>query len=94
MYQERSLIFKVEGLENSSVQQVVQLFIGTLERYQKHIEGIRLINFSEKKYLITFKKFDGQPINKSCKEPVHGICKAGWSPKPGVKLTFIRIIIA
>ena len=50
LYQTRSLYLFVNGMENPSIQKIVEAFRGDLNRFQKELEGVRLLNFAEQKY--------------------------------------------
>ena len=55
LYLTRSLIIKINGIVDSSLDQVIYAFQEKLAEFQDKIERIRIYNCKETKYLITFK---------------------------------------
>ena len=85
LVQERSLILQTEGIEEVNSEIIINLFYGSLEKFKTSIEGLRITNFKEKKYLITFAEIP-KSMMTSVRDPVHCICQDGLTRKNGIIL--------
>ena len=85
LYLTRSLIIKINGIVDPSLDQVVYAFKEKLAEFQDRIEGIRIYNYQETKYLITFKLSDNPMIGEA-KDIVHAICSDGYTTKDGLTI--------
>ena len=85
LYLTRSLIIKINGIVDPSLDQVIHAFKEKLAEFQERIEGIRMYNFKEKKYLITFKQADN-PMMGEAKDIVHALCSDGYTTEDRVTI--------
>ena len=85
LYQNRSLIIQVSGMENPSIDYLIGGFQGKLEEYKNKIEGIRYYNYKESKFLVTFKVDENIMLGET-REVVHILCMDGHTTPDGITL--------
>ena len=78
LYQTRSLIISIHGIDNLSLDEVIYAFKEKLAEFRERIEGIRVFNYREKKFFITF-KLSQNPMMGEAKDIVHAICSDGYT---------------
>ena len=78
LYQTRSLIICINGIDNLSLDKVIYAFKEKLAEFREKIEGIRVYNYREKNYLITF-KLSENPMMGEAKDIVQAICSDGYT---------------
>ena len=84
--QDRSLIFQVNGKDNCNYETIIDCFYDKLEKFKNDIEGIRMISYSERKFLVTFLKIE-KCLMTSVRDPVHALCQDGLERKDNIKIT-------
>ena len=85
LYQTRSLIIQLTGKDYPEIDDILQAFEGKLDEFKEEIEGIRLINFKESKFLVTF-KIVPNPMMGETREIVHCLCRDGFETKNGIMI--------
>ena len=85
LYQTRTLVIQVLGIENPSIDHLVHGFQEQIEEYKAQIEGIRFYNYKEGKFLVTFKQVDNIMLGKT-RELVHVVCSKGYTTPDGLTL--------
>ena len=84
--QDRSLYFQVVGKNECNFETIIKCFYGELDKFRDKIEGIRMISYYEKKFLVTFTIIE-KCLMKSVRDPVHAICQYGLKREGGITIT-------
>ena len=85
LYQNRSLIIQVSGMENPSIDYLIGRFQEKLKEYKNKIEGIRYYNYKESKFFVTFKVDENIMLGET-RKVVHISCMDGYTTPDGITL--------
>ena len=85
LYLTRSLSIKIKGIVDPSLDQVIYAFKGKLAEFQEKIEGLKIYNYKETKYLITLKLSDNLMMGEP-KDIVHAIGSDGYTTEDRVTI--------
>lgn len=83
LFQTRSAIITITGIENPSAAQVYECFCGKLAEYKDKIQGLRSFNYKENQFLVTFEKHFNQ-YEGTYRDVVLAICRQGYEAKTGI----------
>ena len=78
LYQTRSLIIIIHGIDDPSLDEIIYAFKEKLEEFRKRIEGFRVFNYREKKFLVMFKLSENSMMGEA-KDIVHATCSDGYT---------------
>ena len=72
-------------LDDPSLDEIIYAFKEELEEFRERIEGIRVFNYKEKKFFVTF-KLSENPMMGEAKDIVHVICSDGYTTTDDVTI--------
>ena len=78
LYQNRSLVIHLQGWAETNIGRLYYIFQTEFKEYEKHIEGLRLLSYREKTFLITFHNDHTQKKDTFHRDRFHELCSKGY----------------